>query len=625
MMNDKRLYCKTIMMTAMDDGRIPMTVPTNAQAVREIGPPTFRLLSIAHEQWVMAKGFFHNHVTRTPILIIWVASFGGALHASVTTFFYIEVGASDMDIGRIGFLQCLGGFFCAPLFGYALDHGYPVFGPLIVTATACSLGCLWRGFAASVWDLYVAAILLSIGVSLWTVVLLHVVHSTPREHRSQVLSAFTVQETGLRLLGKAVFPAWDLMVRYVLMHSPEVYSTVLFRYRIHMGICTLFCFFGTVALLVERQSLLQQPTAKEASLASKTSDLEAPTSTKNLEVTGGIDAIDGTLHIPSNCNTGQWQSISSVSASPHPHSSSNFRYFAILSALLIQSWSSTVLTVLWPLVLRDQFQFAATEYGLVVVVASVCSTCAIASFPTVECRLGRMRTAASLVTVASMACLLSFVVIPSLLSHNRTLADAENAVNPDAVVMDDGANMNRAWFARLVPQTFMVHAILAIVFSASVHTLEPSLKSMLSLIVPASAQNRSLGAMSTLGGLGGMVGNLVGTWLFQRSKVISSVAGAGRWLGNGALPFVVVTGVLSIASLFLWALEWDDARHRHNSLMATAGLKAMGNADTGDHQSLGLVATDSPDAGGTTSNSSQTEGVFFPLLHLQTSYEMKLD
>jgi len=76
----------------------------------------------------------------------------------------------------------------------------------------------------------------------------------PREHRSHVLSAFSVQEQGLRLLGKGLFPFWDYIVR-LCFEQTQYYNTTLFRYRIHMGVCTLFCFFGTCALLWERTFL----------------------------------------------------------------------------------------------------------------------------------------------------------------------------------------------------------------------------------------------------------------------------------------------------------------------------------------------------------------------------------
>lgn len=91
------------------------------------------LASIVHEQVFMARCFWADRRTRTPILIIWVASFGGALHASVTTYFYLEVGASEIEIGYIGFLMSLGAMVLSPLAGYVLDT-YGPFAPIFVTA-----------------------------------------------------------------------------------------------------------------------------------------------------------------------------------------------------------------------------------------------------------------------------------------------------------------------------------------------------------------------------------------------------------------------------------------------------------------------------------------------------------
>ncbi|CAB9498859.1 expressed unknown protein [Seminavis robusta] len=600
--------------------------------MRQIGPPAFRIWNVLNDQWSLAGSFFSNPVTRTPILIIWVASFGGALHSSVTTFFYLEVGASDMDIGRIGFIQSLGSLVLAPMAGYALDHGVAPFCPLILTATACSLGCLWRGVAGNIRDLYVAAGILSIGVNLWTVVLLHVSHCTPRERRSHVLSAYKTQETSLRLGGKALFPLWDGLVRLILRQVPQAYNTLLIRYRIHMATCTVFCLFGTVALMLERRALVHEDTSSkrdknvETLTLSRANEVEQCTPQNQLPLELTLASPDSEHHLqPSMATTRQMHSPQ--------NSSSYFRYIAILSALLIQSWSSTVLVVLWPLVLRDLFQFAATEYGIVSVVASICSTAVIASFPTFENNLGRIRTAAIGASLASVTCFLAFVVLPRIVYHQRA---AETETNPDAVVPDDAGE--DAWFSRIVPHVFLVHAMLAIGFQASVYMLEPSLKSMLSLTVPASLQNRSLGFMSTLGGFGAIGGNLAGTFLFQRSKSFSSTTGAGRlsqdWFGSGALPFAVASGVLAVAAMFLWALDWDDASnyHRFQQHPQSAPSKTfceengVGREETPGPMSRGLVdgrARGANDGGGSTS--SQNEGLFFPMLHLETTYEMKLD
>ena len=590
-----------------------------------------QFVAVLRDQWSMARTFFRPR-TRFPILIIWVASFGSALHSSVTTFFYIECGASDMDIGRIGFLQSAGPIL-APLLGYALDRDHhqqqqqqhesgtihqqkrsPVVWPLLITtATACSVGCLWRGLATSVTDLYVGAVMLAIGVNLWTVVLLHLSHSTPREQRSHVLSGFAVQEQGLRLLGKGLFPFWDYLVRSFcsLETLPDYFNTTLFRYRIHMGICTVFCFFGTCALLFER-SVLQQSTPTTSPAPPILLKEEGVVKPPSVFAGSTSFATDESRESPSNLSS----SLEVTLASPDLQKpvrktmATHFTYAAILSALLIQSWSSTVFAVLWPLFLRDQFQFAATEYGLVTVVASICSTSAIASFPKVEHHIGRLRTAACGATIACLACCFAFVVLPNLIHFHDVFggagahsADADEAeTNPDAVELNI---VQRNAFGG-VPQSFLVHAVLAIAFDSAIRTLEPSLKSILSLMVPTTAQNRSLGFMYTLGGLGSMGGNIMGTWMFHTSNTLIgpriSRGGFQMLLGNGALPFAAVAFCLALASLFLWLLDWEASRrrrHHHNE------RKNICEED------------------GTEEIVDQEGGLFYPLM--QTSYEMKLD
>jgi hypothetical protein len=50
------------------------------------------LLEAAGTQANVAKNFFSDARFRDPVLIIWVASFGSALHAPVTTYYLLEVG-----------------------------------------------------------------------------------------------------------------------------------------------------------------------------------------------------------------------------------------------------------------------------------------------------------------------------------------------------------------------------------------------------------------------------------------------------------------------------------------------------------------------------------------------------
>lgn len=46
----------------------------------------------------------HNY----PVLTVWFAFFGGSLHSPVTTFFYLQLEASDTDIGVISTYMDIG-------------------------------------------------------------------------------------------------------------------------------------------------------------------------------------------------------------------------------------------------------------------------------------------------------------------------------------------------------------------------------------------------------------------------------------------------------------------------------------------------------------------------------------
>ena len=59
--------------------------------------------------------FLTHPSTRTPSKVLYVASFGGALHAAVTTYFYLALGASEMEIGRFGFVMSAGALVGGPL------------------------------------------------------------------------------------------------------------------------------------------------------------------------------------------------------------------------------------------------------------------------------------------------------------------------------------------------------------------------------------------------------------------------------------------------------------------------------------------------------------------------------
>lgn len=79
-------------------------------------------------QWAAAVMFWQTPLFRYPMLVVWVASIGGALHEPVITFFYLRLGATDIDVGAFGFVKQIGTLVLAPIYGAAIDRkgAYPV-------------------------------------------------------------------------------------------------------------------------------------------------------------------------------------------------------------------------------------------------------------------------------------------------------------------------------------------------------------------------------------------------------------------------------------------------------------------------------------------------------------------
>jgi len=77
-------------------------------------------------------------------------------------------------------------------------------------------------------------------------------------------------------------------------------------------------------------------------------------------------------------------------------------------ALLVQSISTTILTILWPLLAHDRFHLSAHTFGILTFISSVFSTGAVAAFPVVE-RFekigGRVRCAAWAFGLGAVLCL----------------------------------------------------------------------------------------------------------------------------------------------------------------------------------------------------------------------------
>ncbi|KAL7530191.1 hypothetical protein ACHAXR_004274 [Thalassiosira sp. AJA248-18] len=585
--------------------------------------PPSKLHAIIHSQKQTLHLFLSHPPTRTPTIVLYVASFGGALHAAVTTYFYLAIGASEMDIGQFGFIMSVGALVGSPISGLALDR-YGPWIPISVTATACTLGCLWRGFASSLPSLRLGAILLGIGVNMWTVVLGHLVKSFPSSMRSEVLSGFGVQMTIVQLFGKGIFP----LVEYGLHHIVGLEDSLL-RYRIHMGMCTFFCFYGTFALFWDKKNVqsgnlgagkmddivkyqqkhsdvvddLEECSAGSAANIQQSPSLDIHAKEIELGTASNKNGIHP-LHMSyrdssesfmdNSINTSSSSFLNEPEPSEHEatsrilitednHNITKSKQFGttitLTFALLVQSISTTILTVLWPLLAHDRFGLSANTFGALIFISSIVSTAAVAAFPVVE-RLdiigGRVRCAALGLGLGSILCLLfcfcSFYDYwDSGVEMNLIgTADGDNMMvvngdtNDDLRMLEHDETIQRLQSRK----QFLLHGFSAMAFQAALCFLEPSLKSILSIVVNSSSTSASLrgsslggtvGFMQTLGNIGGMIGNLAGMWMYKLSKDIAGKEndgeGSQRIFHGGSLPFVATAALMAVSSILIWRLE----------------------------------------------------------------------
>eukprot|EP00051_Salpingoeca_urceolata_P026960 m.479461 g.479461 ORF g.479461 m.479461 type:complete len:510 (+) comp21458_c0_seq1:1956-3485(+) len=452
------------------------------------------------EQWALAIEFWRFPGVRSVMLTIWIASWGGALHAPVTTFFYLKIGASETDIGFIGFCTSVGTICLAPFYGWLMDARGP-FLALLISTFSCAVGCLVRGVAQNVQWLYIGAGLLGLGAgNLWTLGIAYASTTFPPARRSAVISGFLFQVTVLRILGKLMYPLW-----VVGLHAIGIRDDLL-QDKISMSVCTVFCFVGMVVLIADRHNIKKPAPMPEMSA----SDAKTPTVLSGHKGAGAAtESATGQRTVANTVTHDQQRSVVPVAAgleAPAPPTQIDWVQTALLSVPLVcQGLCATTGVVLWPLWLHDRLGWSADEYAYALMVSSLASTLAIACLPSFEASLGRHKTAYT----ASFVALLS-------------------------VFVGFGMQLEIDFFFVLL------HVVLATLFLASTALLEPSLKSLASLSVPHMAQGSMFGVMATLTGIGDTVGNLAGTYLYKHSK-----SGA-RWDMGGLLPFAFAGATLAL-------------------------------------------------------------------------------
>jgi len=520
------------------------------------------------------------------------------------------------------------------------------------------------------------------------------VKSSPPEMRSEVLSGFGVQITVIQLVGKGVFPLAEFG-----LHRGLRLEDSLMRYRIHMGMCTFFCFYGTFALFLDRKNV--RTNRSETVIAAGRNDNDDAIAAikydqKHSDVVDGFleggsisvapDGQQSTLASPvipsaeielstrsdggeskspsfdtnsgdnftdySRCDTSASSSFlnepeqsktepRTIIVERSERTQKNKRRITAITltfALLLQSVATTVLAVLWPLLAHDTFDLSARTFGILSFLSSVVSTGAVAAFPVVE-RMekvgGRVRSAAWGFGIGSVFCFaFCFCLFGEYWGAREDISGAETGLMDTNETNSREEQQQYDAVEQLHSRKQLgLHALSAMAFQAVLCFLEPSLKSILSLVVsPSSASSSSskgsslggtIGFMQTLGSIGGMVGNLAGTWMYKLSKD-GSTKGRQIFFRGGSMPFVVTAFLMAVSSILIWRLEepWhfamtnvkDSKEREYESVRDTDVENGRFDGDAGDDDNSEPVED---------SEKERPDGCCLVLR--ETTYDLKLD
>lgn len=181
---------------------------------------------------------------------------------------------------------------------------------------------------------------------------------------------------------------------------------------------------------------------------------------------------------------------------------------------MLQSLCLTFANTLWPLYLTDAFGWGPRGYAPLVFVSSVFSAAAITLAPVLGRALGQLR-----VLMMTYALGAGVAVI--------TFAQSDGVVG--------------IWF----------HCISFILLLTVLALLEPVLKANASVSMPERVQGVSFGVLTSIAGIGVMVGSPLATYLYNQSE--RPQTDGTQATSPGSLPMWVVAGFLVTSGVLLLA------------------------------------------------------------------------
>lgn len=295
------------------------------------------------------------------MLALWLSDLGGSLHGPVVTYFYLRLGSTPMQIGILGFGMRGSTMLLSPAYGRLVDR-FGIARPMLGCVLCCGCGCLLRGAAQAVWQLFAAQVLMGMGGgSQWSMVKGYVAPELDDCQRSLLVVGLRVQMTVLTLTS-LLYPALDGMFLAFGLAEP------LQRYRAVIGACAAFCWAGIGILLCGEGGARH-------------------VDTRVVKAVPAWKAEAGPSFAVGKCSSG-------------------FRLSVLVLGMVM--CGRTMCYTLWPIFIAQRFRWEARAYAYLSFAHSLLSTAGLAMYPRAVQNHADPRWALQALAVGSLFALLGF-------------------------------------------------------------------------------------------------------------------------------------------------------------------------------------------------------------------------
>ena len=510
------------------------------------------LRSIVAVQLAEMRRFAKSKTIRTALLVPWAEAFTVAFALPVFPFFMQELHITPSMMGQLRTVHLLLQVFSAPVAGSLLDAYGPFLG-IALPASICAIGCAIRSLSIDTSGLFAANVFSGLSGAKTDMAIAHLSRHTEPSRRTLAVSAAKVQLQALTLLGTACFTPLNALL--IVLLPASTYG--LLRFRLFLSLCTLGCGFGVIVLLCSASSMSYEATPdpegdvrvvekgaplEQGAICASTTDLgDGASETSESAVldgsgspSGGAGATLAGCDRPTDgrcgcgCGCGRGWTVPSA------------RHGAILAlaqvALFVNVLFRDTLGLVWPLYLKAHFGWAEMEYGMLLPVQQALAFALVAT-PRLQEALGTR-------------------AVVGVLGVGSTVAYALSMALRTPTPLVQGA-----------------HVAFFLLGGVCGSALEVVLTSLSSVFVPPRAQGRLFAGLLLVKLGGSVVGNLVGTALFQTSMDATS----GPWLlRGGALPIeaFALPALINLAGLVCvlpQALDAATARAKsgHQSVLVS--------------------------------------------------------